>query len=463
MNLTRFGHATRRSSRPWIGLPGGLALLLLGIAGSALAAPATGTWVETWGQAMVSHVQPSSGHEGVYAAPHLRDATVRQTVLVSVGGQRVRVRLSNVYGSAPLTITAASVAPAADVAGDHTAIDPAHSHALRFGGKPTLTIPTGATALSDPIALAVPALSDLVVSLYFHDDSAIADYHAAQTTTTTAVVAGNALRAASLASRPPLAALDKDAASHIYVLEGVEVEAAQPTRVIVAFGDSITDGSYATAPDKTWPGVLATLANRAVSPGVGVIDTGIGGNELTSDQTYLPFGPAALKRFERDVIDRAGVTDVIVLLGTNDLNRGIDAAGQPRGAAAHDIIDSLRILADAAHAHHLRIHGGTIPPFAGFTGDGWYSPATEATRQRVNQWIRSAGAFDSVVDFSPALAGAYNPSPLAAQQKSLPEGMAQVCAGDTGLHPNDRGYAVMGTLAYNVLFHAQEQPAARCH
>ncbi|MFC5440908.1 GDSL-type esterase/lipase family protein [Rhodanobacter ginsenosidimutans] len=463
MNLTHVGRAAHRSSRPWIGLPAALALLLLGIAGSALAAPATGTWVETWGQAMVSHVQPSPGHEGIYAAPHLRDATVRQIVRVSVGGQRVRVRLSNVYGSAPLTITAASVAPAADAAGDHTAIEPAHGHALRFGGKPTLTIPAGATALSDPIALAVPALSNLVVSLYFHDNSAIADYHAAQTTTTTAVVAGNALRAASLASRPLLAAFDKDAASHIYVLEGVEVEAAQPTRVIVAFGDSITDGAYATAPDKTWPGVLATLANRTTSPGAGVINTGIGGNELTSDQTYLPFGPAALKRFERDVIDRAGVTDVIVLLGTNDLNRGIDAAGQPRGAAAHDIIDSLRMLADAAHAHHLRIHGGTIPPFAGFTGDGWYSPATEATRQSVNQWIRSAGAFDSVVDFSPALAGAYNPSPLAAQQPTLPEGMAQVCAGDTGLHPNDRGYAVMGTLAYNVLFHAQEQPAARCH
>jgi lysophospholipase L1-like esterase len=462
MNVNRFGLAARRSSRPWACLCGGLALWLLSITATP-AAPATGTWVETWGQAMVSHMQPSPGHEGVYAAPHLRDATVRQTVPVSVGGQRLRVRLSNVYGSAPLIITAASVAPAADGARDHTAIDPARSRPLRFHGKSSLTIPAGATALSDPVALPVPALSQLAVSLYFQDDTAIADYHAAQTTSTTAIVAGNALRAASLASRPPLAALDKDAASHIYVLEGVEVEAAQPTRVIVAFGDSITDGAYATGPDKTWPGVLATLANRAPSPGVAVINAGISGNELTSDQTYLPFGPAALKRFERDVIDRAGVTDVIVLLGTNDLNRGIDATGQPHGAAAHDIIDSLRLLADAAHAHHLRIHGGTIPPFAGFTADGWYSPATEATRQRVNQWIRGAGVFDSVVDFSPALAGAYQPSPPAAQQPTLPEGLAQVCAGDTGLHPNDRGYAVMGTLAYNVLFHAQEQPPARCH
>lgn len=461
MNLIGCDHTTHRPGRLRTGVCASLALLL-GIA-SAQGAPATGAWVESWGQAMVSHMQPAPDRDGAYAAPRLRDATLRQTVPVSVGGQRLRVRLSNVYGSAPLTIAAASVAPAAGVAGDPTAIDPKHIHALRFDGKPTLTIPAGATALSDPVALAVPALSHLVVSLYFHDDTAIADYHAAQTTTTTAVVAGNALTATSLASRPPLAALDKDAASHVYVLEGVEVETTQPTRVIVAFGDSITDGAYATGPDKTWPGVLATLANRAPSPGVGVINAGISGNELTSDQTWLPFGPAALKRFERDVIDRAGVTDVIVLLGTNDLNRGIDATGQPHGAAAHDIIDSLRLLADAAHAHHLRIHAGTIPPFAGFTAEGWYSPATEATRQRVNQWIRTTGVFDSVVDFSPALAGPYQPSPAAARQPSLPEGLAQVCAGDTGLHPNDRGYAVMGTLAYNVLFHAREQPAAPCH
>lgn len=467
MNLTRFGPVPCRPDWLRIGLSGSLALLLLGMAATAQAAPASGHWVESWGQAMVSHVQPSPDRDGAredaYAAPHLRDATLRQTVPLSVGGQRLRVRLSNVYGSTPLTLTAASVAPAADVDGDHTAIDPARRHALHFDGKPTLTLPAGATALSDPITLALPALSRVVVSLYFHDDTAIADYHAAQTTTTTALVAGNALAATSLASRPPLAALDKDAASHIYVLEGVEVEAAQPTRVIVAFGDSITDGAYATGPDKTWPGVLATRANRAAAPGAAVINAGISGNELTSDQSYLPFGPAALKRFERDVIDRAGVTDVIVLLGTNDLNRGIDAAGQPRGAAAHDIIDSLRLLADAAHAHHLRIHAGTIPPFAGFTAEGWYSPATEAKRQSVNRWMRHAGVFDSVLDFSSALAGPYQPSKPAAQQPSLPEGMAQVCAGDTGLHPNDRGYAVMGTLAYNVLFHAQEQPAARCH
>ena len=137
MNVTRFDHATHRSSRPRVGIRCSLALLLLGIAATAQAAPATGAWVETWGQAMVSHAQPAT--DGAYTTPHLRDATLRQTVPVSVGGTQLRVRLSNVYGSTPLTIAAASVAPAGDDAGDHTAIDPARSHALRFDGKPTLT------------------------------------------------------------------------------------------------------------------------------------------------------------------------------------------------------------------------------------------------------------------------------------------------------------------------------------
>ena len=160
---------------------------------------------------------------------------------------------------------------------------------------------------------------------------------------------GNALRAASLASRPPLAALDKDAASHIYVLEGVEVEAAQPTRVIVAFGDSITDGAYATAPDKTWPGVLATLANRTTSPGAGVINTGIGGNELTSDQTWLPFGPAGFSSRTRKSggqVSRVRTAFVEMTLDHDSgAMRGQVLAGQFAGRALDDLdIDALIAL-----------------------------------------------------------------------------------------------------------------------
>ncbi|MEP7186137.1 MAG: GDSL-type esterase/lipase family protein, partial [Rhodanobacter sp.] len=252
---------------------------------------------------------------------------------------------------------------------------------------------------------------------------------------------------------------------HLYVLDGVAVEAPQTTRGIVAFGDSITDGAYATAPSKPWPQVLAGIANGAGGgTAAGVINAGISADELTTDQIGSPgAGASGLKRFERDVIDQPGVTDVIVLFGANDLNRGIGPAGDPTGASANDLIAGFRMLVDVAHAHHLRIYAGTITPFAGFPAAGWYSPQKEATRVTVNHWIRGSGAFDGVIDFADAVRGAYRPSPLAAQQKTPPPGMATVCAGDAGLHPNDLGYAVMGTQAYNALFHATLQPAQRCH
>jgi len=440
----------------YAGLYAVLALALAAPAGARASTP--GGWVESWGQAMVSHVDASHG------APHLRDATLRQAVRLSVGGSRLRVRLSNINGAVPLVIDAATVAPGADDPADATAIDPAHSLALRFDGAARVTLAPGTSRWSDAVALPVPALSRLVVSMYVRGDAALADYHPSQSATTTTVAAGNALQARSLAARALRDTPEAGADGHIYLLSGVAVLPDHAVRGIVAFGDSITDGAYATAPDKPWPAVLATLANRAGAPGAGVVNAGIGGNELTADQPdRLDYGPAALTRFERDVIDRDGVTDVIVLLGTNDLNRGLDASGRPRGAPAHAIIDGLRLLADAAHARGLRIHAGSIPPLAGFPAEGWYSPATEATRLRVNQWLRDSGAFDSVLDFASALAGAYTPSPQAAAQQPLPAGMAQVCAGDAGLHPNDRGYAVMGTLAYDALFATRTPPPPPCH
>src|SRR5699024_7031882 len=174
-------------------------------------------------------------------------------------------------------------------------------------------------------------------------------------------------------------------------------------------------------------------------------------------------GMSGLKRFERDVIDQPGVTDVIVLFGANDINRGIDVDGRPTGASAGDIIAGLRMLADVAHAHGLRVHVGTITPFAGFILPGWYTPAKEAVRMRVNRWIRHSDEIDGFVPFARALRGSYTPSPLAARQQPLPPGLASVCAADGGLHPNDRGYTVIGTQAYNTPFDAHGTTAASSH
>ncbi|MBD8871845.1 GDSL-type esterase/lipase family protein [Rhodanobacter sp. DHB23] len=445
----------------WLPLPAG-----------AAAKPAAPAWVATWGQAMTSQYESVIGSDGkpapdawgqpVERAPTVAHLTLRQSVDVSAGGERVRIRLSNYYGREPLTVSVARIALGAGHAGDRSAIAPGSDRPLRFdGGKASITIAPGSEAVSDPVELQVPALSNVVVSLYFDGPAQLADAHPLERAHTTYAVDGDATQQPSLAQQPVARAWLRTRGDHIHLLAGVEVAAPAGTRGIVAFGDSITDGALASAPGKTWPAVLAGLAQRN-GDAAAVVNAGISADELTTDQIGAPgAGSAGLKRFLRDVIDRSGVTDVVVLFGANDINRGIDAAGYPDGASAGDLIAGMRMLADVAHQHHLHIYAGTVTPFAGFPG--WYSPQREAVRLQLNQWIRSSGAFDGVVDFADAVAGTYTPPPLVAKQSPLPVGMATVCAGDAGLHPNDRGYAVMGTLAYDVLFHAKLQPPQGCH
>lgn len=393
----------------------------------------------------------------------LQAATLREVVHPSLGGDEVRIRLSNYFGLTPITVAAAHVALAATATGGF-AIAPASDRGLRFNGRAAVTIAPGSIVTSDPLALHVPASSALVVSLYFPDVTPLADVHPMEHAATAAVVAGNAVAAQSLEGRVDITrTLGADASHHVYVLDEVDVRAPAGTRGIAALGDSITDGAYATSPADTWPGVLAGLA-RAHGRHAAVINLGISGNELTVDQVGRPdYGVSALERFERDVIERAGVTDVVVLLGINDLNRGSDAAGFPNGASFGAIVAGYRTLIDVAHAHHLKIYAGTLMPIAGFPYPGWYSPSKEAIRERVNRWLRTSGAFDGVIDFGRALAGRYRPTALAARQAPLPPGLASVCAGDAGLHPNDRGYRVMGTLAYDELFSARVVPRQGCH
>ncbi len=453
-----------------------VAVLLAGV-GLMACAPAwsqpaqpRGHWVATWAQAMTANVTAVGGstapldHLRGWRAPRVHDVTLREALYTSIGSEVVRIRLSNYFGHAPLAIAAVRVAlPGVSQKG--FAIDPRLDRQVTFGGRDSVTIAPGATALSDPVQLRVPRLAKLFVSLYFAGSVRLADVHPMEHGPTAVAVRGDATTLASLEGRPNLTAkLGEGAASHLYVVDELDVLAPPATRGIVAFGDSITDGAYATAPRNTWPGVLAELADgSAPDRQVGVVNTAISGNELTVDQRGKPvYGVSGLQRFERDVLDRAGVTDVVVLLGTNDLNRGSDRAGYPTGASFGAITNAYRMLIDVAHEHGLKIYGGTIPPFAGFPDPGWYTVEKEATRERVNRWIRTSGAFDGVIDFSRALAGPYTPSPLAARQHPLPPGLSDTCRGDAGLHPNDRGYRVMGTLVYDQLFHQALSPRDGC-
>jgi lysophospholipase L1-like esterase len=466
-------HACRNARLPRTTMMAALlaGCLLLPVCAVA-AQPAAQKWVGTWGQAMTSQYVRVVGSDGkpvldaygqpLERAPTVDHLTLRQSVNVSAGGERVRIRLSNYYGRVPLTVSAARIALGAGKADDLSAIEPGSDRPLSFdGGKHSITIAPGSEAVSDPVDLHVPALSSVAVSLYFDGPAQLADFHPLEQVHTTYAVDGDATLQPSLAQQPAAKALPRTQDDHIYLLDGVEVEAPASTRGIVAFGDSITDGTYATAPSAPWPAVLAGLAQHD-GHAAAVVNAGISADELTTDQIGAPgAGTSGLKRFLRDVVDRPGVTDVVVLFGANDIDRGIDAAAYPSGASAGDLIASMRMLADVAHQHHLRIYAGTVTPFAGYPG--WYTPRREAVRLQFNQWLRSSGTFDGVVDFADAVAGTYTPPPLAAKQSPLPAGLATVCAGDEGLHPNDRGYAVMGTLAYNVLFHAKRQAPQGCH
>ena len=462
----RGGHARPRLWKACL-----LAILLLGGPFHAVAAPA-GRWATTWEQAMTSNYRQVAGSDGksrrdAYGQPlervlEVRNLTLRQTALVSAGGDRVRIRLSNYYGTQPLTVSATRIALGAGRPDDPSAIRSGSDRGLTFdGGKTAVTIAPGSEVVSDPVGLHVPPLSNLVVSMYFSGRAPLADVHPLELARSTHAVAGEAIRAASLSGRPPAPGWPPASDHHVYVLTGIEVMAPARTRGIIAFGDSITDGHRATAPDRSWPAVLARLANRAGHVPVAVGNAGISADELTVDQVGAPgAGAAGLQRFLRDVVNRPGVTDVVVLFGTNDINRGTGPAGCPAGASAGDIVAGLRMLADVAHQHHLRIYAGTIMPFAGLPG--WYAPRREAVRQEVDRWIRRSGAFDGVIDFAAAVQGAYAPPPGVSTQIPLPEGLAAVCAGDAGLHPNDLGHAVMGTLAYDVLFDARLHPRRGC-
>ncbi|SSW72653.1 SGNH/GDSL hydrolase family protein [Achromobacter agilis] len=348
----------------------------------------------------------------------LRGQTLRETLMLSLGGRRLRVVLSNRYGTQPLVIGAARVALSAGGA----AIDQRSDRALAFGGRPGVTVAPGAQAVSDPVELAVPALGELAVSTYFPGATPVTTFHwGAQQSG--ALISGDATAAADL---PGAEALEGRA-----FLAGVWVERPAPAPVVAAFGDSLTDGNGSTpGANRRWPDVLA---RRLAPQGVGVVNAGISGARVWGDK----MGVNAMARFEADVLSQPGVRTVVMMMGINDIGWP-DSAFAPDDApmTAARLVEGYRQLADAARARGVRIVGGTIAPFEGSLHgtplSGHYSPAKDAVRLEVNRWIRESGAFDAVVDFDAVLRDPAHPARL------LP-------AYDSGdhLHPSDAGYEAM--------------------
>jgi len=379
--------------------------ILAGAEAPAAAAPEA-QWVPTWGAAP-QLTEPKN----LPPAPGLAGSTLRQTVHLSIGGDRLRVRFSNAFGTGPVTIAAAAIA----MPGALGAIQSGSSRPLTFGGQTAVTIAPGALAVSDPVEFAVRPLSDLTITTFFGAVSRDVTGHPGARCT-------SYLQSGDFVSAPVLAGAVT--MEHWYLLAGVEVWSAHPAGVLAILGDSITDGRGSTTDqNRRWPDDLARrLQADARTAGIGVLNQGIGGNRLLHDG----LGPAALARLDRDVLEQNGVRWLIVFEGVNDI--GTAPKDQP-GDVAQQIIAAYQQIIDRAHARRIRVLGATITPF----GKSFYdSPAHETNRATVNQWIRTSGRFDGVIDFDAAARDPAEPTRLA----------PAVDSGDH-LHLSDKGYEVL--------------------
>lgn len=383
-------------------------------AGPVLAAEPATPWVATWTAAARDYNQPPPIAGIPPPAPaSLSDQSVRLRVLPAVGGESVRVRFSNVFGKTPLRIGAASIARSTGA----DAISPGALQPLSFDGRPDLTIAPGAERWSDAVRLAVQPQQPLAVSFYVADAVRLATVFQASDAAAW-VAPGNATTAATLP------APGKSDWGH--VVTGIDVMRRPSPPVVVAFGDSITQGT--SAGEGLQGGYPARLAQRLSGPSSGgnppsVVNVGIGGNRLLTDG----IGPKALDRFERDVLQQSGVTHTIVLIGVNDIGR--DAVLPDEAVPVASLTAGLQQLVDRARQRGIKVLLGTLTPFR---GSGYFTEATEAKRQALNRWIRGRQDVDGVIDFDAALRDRDNPQALNP-------------AFDSGdhLHPGDAGYAAM--------------------
>lgn len=443
----------------------GLILLLFSFACSltaqnAAVVPHNGQyWVASWGAS-----QQIPEPRNALPADDMTDATIRQIVHLSLGGEQLRVRLSNAFGTTPLHLSAVHIAKPVSPAS--SSIVPGSDRALTFSGAPDVTIPAGAEYISDPVEYPMAPLSDLAITFYEEKPPAQETSHPGSRATTY-YAHGDLVSAGELSGAKKI--------EHWYTISGLDVAAASDAFAVVTLGDSITDGRAATTNgNDRWPDVLARKLQGAVKTrNISVVNAGTGGNRLLEDG----LGPNVLARFDRDVLARAGVRYLIVLEGVNDLGtlhgvippasepphpaeagtapekaaNGAGGASNESGAIQqrppalnfpeatpeqHDELVRSMLAAYAqivarAHAAGIRVIGATITPFGG-SGYG-RAKANEADRQRINAWILTPGNFDAVVDFAKMVADPQDPTKMAAQFDS----------GDH-LHPSPAGYRAMG-------------------
>jgi lysophospholipase L1-like esterase len=427
--------------RTLVGTVLGIALAIVGILAQANR-PADEHWVGTWATAVVARPQTPPAPPAATGPPPFQanrcppapppratfiqfdNQTIRQIVHTSLGGPRLRVVLSNAYGTDPLMIGAAHVA----LREADAAIQAGSDRALTFGGRPTVTIPTAAVVYSDAVNLTVPDTADVAIDVYLPGSTNVPSpltMHNGAFQTNYISATGNVVGTANWPGATTI--------QNWFLLTQVQVAALTPAVGVVAFGDSITDGTRSTSDrNSRWPD---QLARRLLARGIraGVMNAGIAGNRLLN-QGNFGAGVNALARFDRDVLDQPGATHVIVLEGIND----IGVARQNPAPTAEDLMAAHRQLIDRAHARGLKIYGATLTPFY---GAAYYTDFGEQKREMLNDWIRTSGAYDAVIDFDKATRDPAQPRRLLAAYDSCDH-----------LHPNDAGYKAMADAIDLSLF-----------
>ena len=430
----------------------------------------TDHWVGTW----ATSVQIPEPQNSLTPAD-MTDSTIRQIVHLSIGGTTVRVHVSNAFGTRPLHLFSVHIARSADLATSR--IDPATDKALTFNGAPDVIIPPGAQYISDPIAFPAAALSDVAITIHFdqppatetgHPGSRATTYIWLGDHTTAAEFPAPMIPAQTLPNQPrfparPAAAQGQTTAGptatappatvptgsaapvdttsvrtieHWYTISGIDVIAPAKDFVVVALGDSITDGHATTTNgNNRWTDALNNkLQSSPATSHIAVVNAGIGGNHLLTDG----LGPNVLARLDRDM-NQAGVRYLIVFEAVNDLGGRLPTP-EAHAALVARIIGAYRQIIERAHAQGLTVIGATITPDGGsqYNRTG---AAGDADRLAVNDWIKAPGHFDSVIDFATLIADPTDPSRMAPAYDS----------GDH-LHPGVAGYKVMGEAFSPSLF-----------
>jgi lysophospholipase L1-like esterase len=373
------------------------------------AVPAVGTWAAA----------PVAG-QTLFGCPGgdggLQDQTVRNVVYPSVDGTKVRVRLSNQFGTSPLVVPASSIG----VVLSGAQLVPGSSHPLTFGGSDAVTIVPGSSVVSDWLEMPVQAHQELAVSVYVPRFSGPATEHPSAQQYSFVSKTGDWSAAEDSSGYPATIPCWLFAS-------GVDVQPLSTVvGSVVGFGDSITDGanSAMNANDR-WPDELGRRLHERQGTTLSVVNEGLGGNQVLQDSGLS--GVSALARFDRDVLSQPGVRAVIVLEGVNDI--GASDLGTRPHLSPDDLIAAYRQLIARAHAAGVRIYGATLLPFKGAL---YWSEDGEHTRAAVNDWILHSGEFDGTADFAAAIANPADPQVYDPQYDS----------GDH-LHPDDAGYRAM--------------------